>query len=208
MGGDRDHGGVGLVDNRRGILKLQIIHPYTVDSQVGMESDAVGGGALADVCRRQFDGEAALRIQAVASGRNERPWVGVARRDESAQEHRGGVGLGDFPLLEGHKAVQRRAESVLVDGQVVGGPFPRIGAFGDAIRPGHEHLAQVGGGTLVHAVGNDQLVAPIRQAGQARADRDNPRPIVPGRETHFAPRCAYRNHECSCAFTEHETHSL
>ena len=84
MGGDRDHGGVGLVDNRRGILKLQIVHPHTVDSQVGMESDAVGGDALADVCRRQLDGEAELRVQAVARRRNERPRVGVARWDESA----------------------------------------------------------------------------------------------------------------------------
>ena len=86
MGGDRDHGGIGLVDDGRGVVELQLVCSCVVDGEVGVEADAVGGGALADVRCGQLDGEAALRIQAVARGRKKCPRVGVARRDESAQD--------------------------------------------------------------------------------------------------------------------------
>ena len=106
MGGDRDHGRVGLVDDGRGVDEFQGVRPKIVDGEIGVEADAVGGGALADVRCGQLDCEAALRVQAVACRRHQRPRVGVTRRDERAQEDRGRAGLGDLPLLEGHEAVE------------------------------------------------------------------------------------------------------
>ena len=126
-----------------------------------MEAEAVGGGALADVRRGQLDAQARVCIQAVARGHRQRPRVGIARRDEGVQEDRGGVGLGDLPLLEGHETVERSPESGLVDGKVVGASLPRIGAAGDAVRPWHEHLAQVSRGTLIHGVGHHELMSAV-----------------------------------------------
>ena len=129
-----------------------------------MEADAVGGGALSDVRRRQLNGETSVRVQAVAGGHRQRPWVGIARRDEGVQEDRSGVGLGDLPLLESHETVERGPESGLVDGQVVRRALPRIGATRDAVRPRHEHLAQVSRGTLIHGVGHHELMSAVAQA--------------------------------------------
>ena len=180
MGGHRDHGRVRLVDDGGGVLELQVIHPNAVDGQVWVEADAVGGGALSDVRRRQLDGETRIRVQAVARGHSQRPRVGIARRDEGSQEHRGGVGLGDLPLLEGDETVQRCAERGLVHRQVIGRALPRIGAACDAVRPRHEHLAEVAWGALAHAVGDDQVVSAVAQPGQAGTDGDDPRLVVSG----------------------------
>ena len=180
MGGDRDHGVVGLVDDRRGVLEFQLVRRYPVNGQVGVEADAVGGGALSDVRRRQLDGETRVRVQAVAGGHRQRPRVGIARRDEGAQKDRGSFGLGNLPLLEGHETVQRRAERRLVHRQVVGRALPRIGATRDAVRPWHEHLAQVSRGTLIHGVGHHEFMSAVAQASQTGADGDDPRLVVPG----------------------------
>ena len=187
VGGHRDHGRVGLVDDRRGVGQLQIVRTCIVDGQVGVESDAVGGGALADVRRGQLDAQARLRIQAVAGGCKKRPRIGIARRDEGAQEGRGGVGLDDVPLLEDDEAVQGRPECGLIDGEVVGRVFPRVGAACDAVRPRHENLAEIARGTLVDTVGHHELVPAVAQATQSGTDGDDPRLVVPGLQSDFAP---------------------
>ena len=76
--------------------------------------------------------------------------------------------------------MERSPESGFVDGQVVGRALPRIGATRDAVRPWHEHLAQVSRGTLIHGVGNHEFMSAVAQAGQAGADGDDPRLVVPG----------------------------
>ena len=171
-----------------------------------MEPDAEGSRALPDVRRGQLNGEARPRVQAVTRGREKRPRIGIASRDERAELHAGRVGTVDLPVLEGHETVQGRPEGRLVDGQVVARPLPRVGAAGHAVRPGHEDLSQVCGRALVHSVGDDHLVAPIRQAGQTRADRDNPRLVAAVAQHHFAPRRAVPDHGCSFALS-HYRHS-
>ena len=180
MGRHRDHGCVGLVDDRRGVLEFQLVRRYPVNGQVGVEADAVGGGALSDVRRRQLDGETRVRVQAVAGGHRQRPRVGIARRDEGAQEDRGGVGLDNVPLLEGHETVERSPKGGFIDGEVVGRALPRVGASGHAVRPRHERLAEVARGALIDAVGDDQVVSAVAQPGQAGADGDDPCLVVPG----------------------------
>ena len=99
-----------------------------------------------------------------------------------------GLALGHAPRGPANEAVDRGAGGRLVHGQLEIAAGKCVGASGEPVGPGHEHLAAARRAHLARAVAVDQFASSDGEGPKAAADLDHGDPLVCERDLELLAR--------------------